>query len=72
VSTDLLLRVNRSILAHPESYNQGQWCGTACCIGGHAVIAVGIDPKVLESVASEAQRLLDLTDEQVRVTVSYR
>jgi len=28
---------------HPEKYDQGRWCGTACCVLGHARALVGSD-----------------------------
>lgn len=30
----VLLWVKDQILAHPRKYNQGEWCGSACCIAG--------------------------------------
>lgn len=30
----ILSWVKRKILAHPELYNQGSFCGTECCIAG--------------------------------------
>lgn len=42
----LLLEVRDRILAHPENYNQGSFCGTVCCIAGHMVFAA--DGKYVE------------------------
>jgi hypothetical protein len=30
----VLLWVKEQILAHPKQYDQGEWCGTTCCIAG--------------------------------------
>lgn len=34
---EILEEVKRRITAKPESYDQGDWCGTTCCIAGHIV-----------------------------------
>lgn len=40
----LLRKVKDQILAHPTKYDQGEWCGTACCIAGHLAVAAGAVP----------------------------
>jgi hypothetical protein len=37
MNVGLLLQVRERILASPENYNQAAYCGTICCIAGHAV-----------------------------------
>lgn len=37
MNVELLLKVKEAILADPKTYDQENWCGTACCIAGHAV-----------------------------------
>ncbi len=36
-----LTEVKRRITANPDSYDQAEWCGTACCIAGHLCAVVG-------------------------------
>lgn len=38
---DLRERVKEQIRLHPETYNQSTFCGTECCIAGHAGILLG-------------------------------
>lgn len=37
----------RHIEAHPELWNQENWCGTACCIAGHIVKNEGYNAESL-------------------------
>lgn len=37
---EILEQVKTRIMADPESYNQGSFCGTQCCIAGHIHIVV--------------------------------
>lgn len=37
-----LRAVKRQILAHPENYDQSNWCGTECCIAGIASQHAGL------------------------------
>lgn len=37
MNVNLLLQVREEILMYPHTYNQSDFCGTAHCIGGHAV-----------------------------------
>lgn len=42
----VMLGVARDLLdgtIPPEEYDQRDWCGTACCIGGHVANRLGID-----------------------------
>ena len=32
-----LLRVAKLIEDNPDTYDQSEWCGTQCCVAGHAV-----------------------------------
>lgn len=36
-SRKILKEVADKIEKHPKSYDQTNWCGTACCIAGHIV-----------------------------------
>lgn len=36
----LLTWVKKMIMLHPENYDQGEWCGTNCCIAGWIDIKV--------------------------------
>lgn len=38
MNVDLMLKVADHIERNPENYCQMNWCGTACCIAGHAVV----------------------------------
>jgi hypothetical protein len=74
---DLLDRVMDHIDRHPEEWNQENWfCGTAACFAGHAVLMDGWevvheDGGMIEKGGEQspvelvAQRLLDLTDDQM-------
>jgi hypothetical protein len=70
MNVELLLKVKAAILAHPETYIQSQFCGTAFCIGGHAVAIAR--PDVWKSLVlhddagtinSIAKYLLDMDEE---------
>lgn len=37
----LLKKVRDYIAKYPEKYEQGEWCGTRCCIAGHAIVISG-------------------------------
>jgi len=59
------------IEAHPELWNQRQWCGTAHCFAGHAVDLYGPAPEKRSMlfgkgilVDKAAKRILGLTYEQ--------
>lgn len=41
VNVPLLRKVMEHITEHPEEHDQQQWCGTACCIAGHAALMTG-------------------------------
>jgi len=43
-AADLLRTVAAAIKHHPDKYNQGNWCGTACCVAGHIALASGYIP----------------------------
>jgi hypothetical protein len=42
VNKPLLNKIATFIETHPRQYNQGNWCGTACCIAGHALVLGGM------------------------------
>lgn len=65
MNVKLLLKVRDHILAHPETYNQANWCGTASCFAGHALLLSGnkpIDP--YKGVFGNAAEVLELTSAQ--------
>jgi hypothetical protein len=37
MNVEMMLKVADYIEQHPEQYNQSEWCGTECCIAGHAL-----------------------------------
>lgn len=37
----LLKQVRDYIKTHPDKYDQGKWCGTACCVAGTAAFLSG-------------------------------
>jgi hypothetical protein len=41
MNIDLMLKVADYIEANPDEYDQRNWCGTECCIAGHAVALSG-------------------------------
>lgn len=49
MNVELMLQVADHIETHYETYNQSEWCGTTCCIAGHALcLAYAVEPtKVL-------------------------
>lgn len=55
--TELLLKVKAKILAEPEEFDMGYFCGTQCCIAGHALILAGLPCRDVER---EAARVLEL------------
>jgi len=72
MNVKLLKKVRDYIAKHPEKYDQSTWCGTACCIAGHAV-ALGraatrkeVDHRLIGSVSLsiDAQQLLQLEPSQ--------
>ena len=48
------------IKAHPETYDQNRWCGTVCCLAGHAQRLAG-KPSDRETVKKDAQVWLGLS-----------
>lgn len=55
----------KRILANPEKYEQAEWCGTACCIAGHACQIDNAEESAHEGpVRLRAKDLLDLSREQ--------
>lgn len=38
----LLRKIASYVEEHPRQYNQGSWCGTSCCIAGHALVLSGV------------------------------
>ena len=42
MNVKLLEQVRDHIVANPEEYNQGHWCGTQHCIAGHTVVLAGV------------------------------
>lgn len=67
MNVKLLKQVRDYIIAHPDSYNQGSWCGTKCCIAGHAAVLSGkvsreaVDAEALSAVVDGAQSALRLS-----------
>ena len=58
----LLKTVVNQILAHPETWYQGNWhCGTKHCIAGWCQILSG-KPQNSDSAASDAQEALGISD----------
>lgn len=62
-----LRKIIAYIKAHPKKYNQGYYCGTACCLAGHALLLFGnkADRKLMEEhkfqfVSGRATKLLHL------------
>lgn len=51
---------------NPDKYDQTSWCGTACCIAGHAALASGEVPDDLDAtdVSCVARRFLGIEYEQ--------
>jgi hypothetical protein len=46
MNVELMLQVADVIEAHPEIYNQREWCGTTCCIAGHALaLSYAVQPR---------------------------
>jgi len=41
VNVELLKKTLAHIEAHPEEWNQLEWCGTSCCFAGHAALLSG-------------------------------
>lgn len=42
----LLRKVREHIVAHPEQFNWGEWCGTRACIAGHILRCTGQQKRV--------------------------
>jgi hypothetical protein len=58
MNVELMLQVADAIEAHPETYNQREWCGTTCCIAGHALaLSYAVQPR---EVLASAMNKLDL------------
>lgn len=36
VTLEHILQAAKHAVDHPEEYDQSRWCGTACCVAGHA------------------------------------
>lgn len=78
MNVKLLEKVRDYIAEHPDKYDQAQWCGTKCCIAGHAVALSGkyeidydtatVDGELIETVA---RRLLRLTIDQANNLFLY-
>lgn len=70
MNVKLLKQVRDEIVAHPENYYQGSFCGTQHCIAGYAVAIAS--PRVWREaegrrtglISEEAQRVLQLTGDQ--------
>ena len=45
----------RSGAIPPEHYDQGSYCGTACCVAGHVALRLGVRPKDVADWASDAE-----------------
>jgi len=41
MNVKLLRRIQKAISKEPEKYDQDAWCGSECCLAGHAVILSG-------------------------------
>lgn len=48
----------------PEKFDMWQWCGTACCVAGHAISLAGIRPRHKDETPGLAQKWLGLTMDQ--------
>lgn len=59
MNEDLLRKVQAKIRAEPESLDMGEFCGTVCCIAGHACLISGHrGPRKLAAI-----RILEIDDE---------
>lgn len=54
---ELLLKIADKIERQPETYNQGEWCGTACCVAGHALLESGYTYRIGEYVRPDGTLL---------------
>jgi hypothetical protein len=57
------------IEAHPEEWNQREWCGSECCFAGHAACFAGVNAKRTTwagAVADVAQEWLGMSAAQFR------
>lgn len=63
MNVKLLKQVRDFIGTHPEQFNQENWCGSACCVAGHAVKLAGGIPHT-HNADTVAQELLKLSDDQ--------
>jgi hypothetical protein len=46
MNTELLKEVAETILNNPAKYNQENYCGTSCCIAGHAMLIAKPDLEI--------------------------
>jgi hypothetical protein len=57
----------RDAIAASDHFDMSNWCGTSCCIAGHAtILATGKDTEFMSSsqVSSIAQEFLDLSSKE--------
>lgn len=63
MNTDNYNAVLAHIEQHPEEWNQLSWCGTACCLAGHAN-KMFPPPNPNVGIIDGAHRALGFTDDQ--------
>lgn len=71
MNVTLLKQVRDYIKAHPTKYDQHNFCGTACCIAGHAAILSGAmtskavtKDEFLDTVRAVGRAVLQLDEDQ--------
>jgi hypothetical protein len=66
----LLRKIASYIETHPRQYNQGEWCGTACCVAGHALVLSGFVTR--EVIGSGGRAKIRIDDEDCNVPILAR
>lgn len=67
-------KIVEHIEAHPEQWYQPAWCGSACCVGGHAQLAAGkaSNPMTVRADALEYLELTTVPNEPCWLFFGYR
>ena len=63
MNVENLRTLAHELRADPDTFDQRSWCGTACCIAGHAAAMSGYEPRHdfdWEGVEAAARGWLDL------------